>query len=143
VESVAYNFHAIEDDSSSRAAGGDFDRQKPDERPRIGRDVLIADSAIMLRRAHEHAGTPACSSATIAGVSKQVASRWTTAPLDHPPPLYIVLAHPAVAVEAAALLLKRAAEQLATEPLDVSNGLVRVLAATAEIEAVLARRGAR
>jgi hypothetical protein len=141
--SVAAVDHAPEDAALACDAGGAKERRKVDDGARFSRrDVLAADSAILLRRAHDRAGIAASQTAARAGVCHQTASRWTVAPLENPPPLYSVLAHPIVTVEAAALLLERVAlELVAAGPADIEDALLRVRAATGELEALVARRG--
>ncbi len=117
------------------------ERQKLDEGARFRRNVLVADSAILLRRAHEAASVPMIRTAERAGVSHQLVTGWTTDPLHRPPPLYSVIAHPAVTVEAAALLLERVADQLDAAPVDIGHaGVGRVHAALARLDAAMARR---
>ena len=135
--------HATENARFDLRPTGINGRQKADNGARFRRNMIVADSAILLGRAQNDSGVPMLRLAEVAGISQPITSRWISDPLAHPPPLYSVLAHPAVSVEAAALLLARAAEQLAamTDPLDVREGVVRVRAATAQVEALLARRG--
>lgn len=118
------------------------ERRKADERGLLSRDLHVVDSAILYRRAHDNACVPLSRTASIAGVSARISSYWSTDPLGHQPPLYSVLAHPAVSVAAAALLLERVALQLvaASAPLDIAEALIAVRAATAGLEALVARR---
>lgn len=136
--------HRTPDDASSASSSlGNSKRRKLDDgAPSSSRSVLTVDAGLLLDRAIVASLIPAITVANALSVAPPSVARWRHDPITQPPPLAAVLAHPAVTVEATALLLLRVAEQLvvASTPLDVRAGVERVRAATAELEAVLARR---
>lgn len=106
--------HAAELDASPGARTVDIDRRISVDRTRFcGRDVLAADSALMLSRALSLLDMPMARVAEAADVSDQLCSRWLTDPRLRPTPLWAALAVPAVAVTIGPLVAAHGQARLA------------------------------